>query len=59
TDYGYHIVKLNAREEAHKLTLENDWEQIEQMALNFKMQKEYQKWLAQLRKEIFIKINES
>ncbi|HHE54384.1 MAG TPA: parvulin peptidyl-prolyl isomerase [Caldithrix abyssi] len=59
TDYGYHIVKLNAREEAHKLTLENDWEQIEQMALNFKMQKEYQKWLAQLRKEIFVKINES
>lgn len=59
TDYGYHIVKLNAREEAHKLTLENDWEQIEQIALNFKMQKEYQKWLAQLKKEIFVKINES
>ncbi len=59
TDYGYHIVKLNDRQEAHTLTLENDWEQIEQMALNFKMQKEYQKWLEQLKKEIFVKINES
>ncbi len=59
TDYGYHIVKLNARQEAHKLTLEHDWEQIEQIALNFKKQEEYQKWLARLKKEIFIKINES
>ena len=59
TEYGYHIVKLNAKTEAHRLTLENDWEQIEQMALNFKMQEEYQKWLAKLKKEIFVKINES
>ncbi|NOX88036.1 MAG: parvulin peptidyl-prolyl isomerase [Calditrichaeota bacterium] len=59
TEYGYHIVRLNAREPARILTLENDWEQIEQMALNFKMQKEYQKWLQELKRHIYIKINES
>ncbi len=59
TEYGYHIVRLNAREPARILTLENDWEQIEQMALNFKMQKEYQKWLQELKQHIYIKINES
>ena len=59
TEYGYHILKLNAKQEAHKLTLKNDWEQIQQIALNFKIQKEYQKWLEQLKKEIFVKINES
>ncbi len=58
TEYGYHIVRLNARQEAHPLTLKEDWEQIEQMALNLKMQQEYQKWLEELKSHMFIKIND-
>ena len=52
TDYGYHILKLNWRKEPRQLTLENDWDQIQQIALNHKIELEYVKWMEKLRKEI-------
>ncbi len=52
TDFGYHIIRLNKRIQARTLSLEKDWEQIEQWALQYKQNKEFQKWLKQLRKEI-------
>ncbi len=58
TDYGYHIVRLNAFTPAHKLNLKDDWEELEKYALNFKMQREYKEWLDDLKKHIYIKINE-
>ncbi len=59
TEYGYHIVKLNAFTPAHRLTLKDDWEEIQKYALNYKMQNEYQKWIKELKKHIYIKINET
>lgn len=56
TKFGYHIVKLNNRNEQRKLTLENDWERISEMALNIKIDKEYKKWIVSLRTEIPIEI---
>ncbi len=56
TDFGYHIVRLNGREEARKLSLERDWERIEQFAVDFKRGQEFEKWLAELRAEIPIDI---
>jgi len=58
TEYGYHIVRLNAFAPAHKLNLKDDWEELEKYALNFKMQREYKEWLDDLKKHIYIKINE-
>ncbi len=58
TEYGYHIVRLNAFTPAHKLNLKDDWEELEKYALNFKMQREYKEWLDDLKKHIYIKINE-
>ena len=52
TDFGYHIVKLNDRQGARQYSLEDDWEQIEQWALNNKREKEFSNWLAELRQEI-------
>ncbi|OGB68718.1 MAG: hypothetical protein A2Y94_07010 [Caldithrix sp. RBG_13_44_9] len=52
TEFGYHIVMLNKRNEARQFTLKNDWEQIEQWALQDKREKEFSSWLAQLRSEI-------
>ncbi len=52
TDYGYHILRLNWRKEPRQLTLENDWDQIQQIALNHKIELEYVKWMEKLRKEI-------
>ncbi len=52
TEFGYHIVRLNERISPRTLSLEKDWEQIEQWALQRKQEHEFKKWLAQLRKEI-------
>lgn len=59
TEYGYHIVRLNKFTPEHKLTLKDDWEKIQKYALNYKMQNEYQKWIKELEKHIYIKINET
>jgi peptidyl-prolyl cis-trans isomerase SurA len=58
TEYGYHIVLLNNRNAARNVTLDNDWAKIEEIALNFKMEKEYRKWIDELRKNIPIEIRE-
>jgi peptidyl-prolyl cis-trans isomerase SurA len=59
TEYGYHILKLNWRKEPRQLTLENDWEQIQQMALNHKIETEYVKWMEKLKKEIPVEYHTS
>ncbi|MEK6571862.1 MAG: peptidylprolyl isomerase, partial [Bacteroidota bacterium] len=51
--YGYHIVLLRKRTPAHKLSLSEDWKRIEQFATVFKRNKEYTKWLDELRKSIY------
>lgn len=56
TEYGYHIVKLENRVPAHKFTLEKDWQKIEEMASNFKIEKEYRSWIKELKKEVPIEI---
>lgn len=52
TEFGYHIVRLNQRNQARELTLKDDWEQIEQWALQFKRDREFRSWLQKLRSEI-------
>ena len=52
TEFGYHIVRLNKKKEARLLSLKNDWGQIEQWALQNKREKEFAKWLTQLKSEI-------
>jgi len=56
TDFGYHILLLNNREASHTLTLDTDWQQIEQIATEFKTNQQFEKWLAELREEIPIDI---
>ena len=58
TEFGYHIVLLNKRNAARNVSLDGDWAKIEEIALNFKMEKEYQKWIEELRKNIPIEIRE-
>jgi peptidyl-prolyl cis-trans isomerase SurA len=45
TDYGYHIIKLYSHQEKRSLSLVTDWEKIQQMALNYKIEQEYTKWI--------------
>lgn len=59
TDYGYHIVILKSHREPRTLSLEEDWEQIKNMALNFKIEKEYSEWIKSLKKDIPIEYKTS
>jgi peptidyl-prolyl cis-trans isomerase SurA len=56
TDYGYHIVKLEKKESARDISLEKDWQKIHDLAYNFKMEKEYRKWIEALKEEVPIEI---
>ncbi len=56
TNFGYHIVKLNDRQAARNYSLEKDWDRIQQIALNHKMQIEYKKWISEIKKTVPIEI---
>jgi peptidyl-prolyl cis-trans isomerase SurA len=56
TEFGYHIVRLNERKQERTVSIDDDWEQIEQMALQNKKEEEFKKWLVKLREEIPIDI---
>jgi peptidyl-prolyl cis-trans isomerase SurA len=52
TEYGYHILQLRSHTSARELSLDDDWEQIQQIALNFKMEKEYTTWISEIKQQI-------
>ncbi|TFH01582.1 MAG: hypothetical protein E4H13_04505 [Calditrichales bacterium] len=52
TDYGYHIVRINAHNQPRELSLTEDWEQIKNMALNFKIEREYKSWITSMKEDI-------
>ncbi len=54
--YGYHIVYLRNRIPAHKINLTQDYARLKQMALTMKQNEAYQKWIAQLKKQVYWKI---
>jgi parvulin-like peptidyl-prolyl isomerase len=56
TDFGYHIVLLEKRRDARVVSLADDWQKIEEMARNFKMEKEYKKWISSLKERVPISI---
>ncbi len=54
--YGYHIVYLRNRIPAHKISLDTDYSRLEKMALTMKQNEAYQKWIDQLKKQVYWKI---
>jgi peptidyl-prolyl cis-trans isomerase SurA len=54
--YGYHIVWVKKRTPAHAMSIEQDYRRLEQFALNNKRAKDYQIWMAELRKSIYWEI---
>jgi|SRR5690625_19395 len=53
---SYHIVKLREHTAAHRLSLDTDYERIEQLALQEKQQRELQRWARSLRDQVHIKM---
>ena len=56
TDFGMHILRVNERIQPHKLNLEDDWQRVQQFAMEYKIGKEFDTWIKALREEIPIKI---
>ncbi len=53
---AYHIVKLQRRVPSHRVSIQTDYTRIEQLALQDKRSRELQRWITQLRKEVFIEL---
>ena len=51
--YGYQIVWLRLRVPAHAMNLEDDFRRVEQIALYFKKNEEFNSWVEELKKNIF------
>lgn len=56
TRFGWHILKLNARHEARKLSLEKDWDRLRAEALTRKQYREFEKWLNEFKKDVYVEI---
>jgi len=54
--YGYHIVYLEKRIPQHPASLEEDYNQLKQLASEYKKQKKYQEWINDLKKKIYWEI---
>jgi peptidyl-prolyl cis-trans isomerase SurA len=57
TQFGYHIVRLDDRQDSRKMDLKQDWDRIQMFAKNYKTDKEYRSWIAELKTEVPIQIN--
>ncbi len=50
---GYQIILLKKRVPEHTMNLNDDYLRIERLATSYKQSTEYQKWITELRKEIY------
>jgi len=58
TQFGIHLIQLNMKREKHRLSLQDDWDQVEQITLLYKKNIEFNKWLEELKKTTHIEIKE-
>lgn len=58
TQFGYHLIRLNARREPRPLSLAQDYDRIQDFALLAKREREFTAWVENLKKQLYIRINE-
>ncbi len=51
--YGYHIVWIRSISPEHAMNLNDDYRRLEQLALQFKTNENFQKWVDEMRKNIY------
>ena len=56
TDYGYHIIKSIEIREGGKLTLKDNWYELESIVIRNKRLQVYNEWLDSIRDEVYIDI---
>ena len=58
TQFGFHIVKLEDRQEARSVSLEDDWDSISSFTLQRKQMIFFENWVQELRQDVFIDVKE-
>jgi peptidyl-prolyl cis-trans isomerase SurA len=56
SQFGIHILKVLDKKEQRKLTLEDDWDTIKDMARRKKTNQEVEKWVEKMRQETYVEI---
>ena len=56
TRFGYHLIKLVEKRAERRLDVNKDWEQIERWALDLKRRKEFENYVADIKKDVYIEI---
>lgn len=57
--FGYQIIKLVAKVPAHKPTIEDDYKDLETTAKQWKQMKDFQKFVSDSRKQVFIDVKQN
>ena len=57
TDFGYHLIWVDEIQEGGPPTLETNWLELEEMALNKKKSDWYQAWINKIKSQFYIKRN--
>jgi peptidyl-prolyl cis-trans isomerase SurA len=57
TDFGYHLIWVEEIQEGGPPTLETNWLELEEMALNKKKSDWYQAWINKIKSQFYIKRN--
>jgi len=57
TDFGYHLIWVDEIQEGGPPTLETNWLELEEMALNKKKSDWYQNWINKIKSQFYIKRN--
>jgi peptidyl-prolyl cis-trans isomerase SurA len=58
SQFGVHLLKVDDRQTARRVTLAEDYDRIEQMALTQRREREFNKWIDKLKAQTFIEIKE-
>jgi peptidyl-prolyl cis-trans isomerase SurA len=56
SEFGYHLITILERREGGALTLEQDWDMIKGLAKQEKVRSQFQSWLKDLRKEMYVDV---
>jgi peptidyl-prolyl cis-trans isomerase SurA len=58
TQFGYHVLRLDGKREPRTMSLTEDYEQLHELALYNKREREFSTWVEGLKKQLYIRINE-
>lgn len=58
TQFGYHLLRLDGKREPRTLSLAEDYEQVHELALYDKREREFSAWVEGIKKQLYIRINE-